>query len=161
MDTNTSLPKLLVIDDKFPVYTRDFINEEIRALIQSEQFSVSVFSEDIITDPQQLAKLPDWMQRNPIEHLMTMPTHLHEYAIIFACWGHLGEKIAKLKHTGAYDGILVTRFRGAPEERIGPTPLQPSLQPSLKAMADTVKAMADTVKASDFAPTFVKARSTD
>lgn len=119
METNQSLPKLLIIDDKFPVYTRDFINEEIRALIQSEKFSVSVFSEDIVHDPNQLAKLPDWMKLNPIEHLKTIPHDLHEYAIIFACWGHLGEKIAQLKHEGTYNGILVTRFRGAPEERIG------------------------------------------
>lgn len=113
------LPKLLIIDDKFPVYTRDFINEEIKALINSQQFSVSVFSEKTITDPNELAKLPDWMKRISINQLKKMPDNLNEYAIIFACWGNIGEKIAKHKCEGTYNGILVTRFRGSPEERIG------------------------------------------
>lgn len=130
MEPDKSLPKLLVIDDKFPVYTRDFINEEIRAIIQSKKFSVSVFSQEIVTDPNQLEKLPDWMKHNPIEQLETMPCDLDEYAIIFACWGHLGEKIAKLKHQGTYHGILITRFRGAPEERIGSTTLTCASEPS-------------------------------
>lgn len=119
MHATQSLPKLLVIDDKFPVYTRDFINEEIRALIQSEKFTVSLFSEEIVTDQSLLAKLPDWMKTSPIQHLTNLPDDLNEYAIIFACWGNIGEKIAQHKHEGTYHGILVTRFRGSPEERIG------------------------------------------
>ncbi len=119
MDTNQSLPKLLVIDDKFPVYTRDFINEEIRALIKSEKFSVSVFSEKVITEPNELEKLPDWMKPIPMQHLTAMPDNLNEYSVIFACWGDIGEKIAQYKHEGIYKGILATRFRGSPEERIG------------------------------------------
>jgi len=113
------LPKLLVIDDKFPVYTRDFINEEIRALIKSGNFSVSIVAEKVITDHHELEKLPDWMKSTPMQHLKTMPHDLNEYAVIFACWGDIGEKIAQRKHEGNYHGILVTRFRGSPEERIG------------------------------------------
>lgn len=113
------IPKLLIIDDKFPVYTRDFINEEIKALINSNKFSVSLFAEKTITDPNELAKLPDWMKHISIDQLKKLPDNLNEYAIIFACWGNIGEKIAKHKCEGTYNGILVTRFRGSPEERIG------------------------------------------
>jgi len=119
MNGNQPLPKLLVLDDKFPVYTRDFINEEIKALVTSEKFAVSIFSETVVTNPDELAKLPDWMKCISMQHLTTMPDDLNEYAIIFACWGNIGEKIAQRKHEGDYQGILITRFRGSPEERIG------------------------------------------
>jgi colanic acid/amylovoran biosynthesis glycosyltransferase len=117
---NTQPPfKMLIVEDVFPVYTRDFINEEIRALSQSDNFSVSVFSEKITTDPDHLAKLPDWMKPIPMHCFQTLPEDLDTYAIIVADWGHIGEKIAKLKHEKKYHGILATRFRGSPEERLG------------------------------------------
>ncbi len=119
MDDNQSLPELLVVEDIFPVYTRDFINEEIRALATSGKFSVSVFSEKAVTNPDHLAKLPDWIQSVPMQQLTTLPDNLNKYLIILADWGHIGEKIAQLKHEGKYNNILATRFRGSPEERIG------------------------------------------
>jgi colanic acid/amylovoran biosynthesis glycosyltransferase len=131
-NTHQSMPKLLVIDDKFPVYTRDFINEEIRAL--TNKFSVSICAQDIVTDLSQLTKLPDWMKQNSMPVFATIPDDLDEYPVIFACWGNLGEKIAQLKHEKKYNGILITRFRGSPEERIG----QPDIccYPYLKEYGD-------------------------
>lgn len=113
-------PNILIVTKQHPDYTADYENGEVKALVKSGLFNVSWYADKQITNAAQLEKLSPWMKNSNIKtYYGKLPENLNQFDLVLAQYGNKGEDIAKLIEEKKFNGILVTRFRGASEEKIG------------------------------------------